>query len=668
MPTTKDTCVKPEYAGKLYWCENTTSGSWSSNGWCSMMPCNQEQCEVKYGKDHWCANTYSGSAGGGTSGWCQSMSKCNTPGMMWCPDGATQVSRLKDCPKKGTDVVKVCPDGTVVPYNSVCPEPGKKKTCPDGSTVLETNSCPTEKTLVCPISGDQVKTLDECPAADFKTCSDGKKVLKNVDCPQEKKICPDGKTERVSGKECPITDKDVKKIEELKKTYLKRLEELEAFFKSIGDATLFDKTVKLKESLTTLPLTAAGLDILDSVETDIRLLNEERNDIEQKKKVEDDGVRDEENRVKALKGMKNAVKGFARQVEKTQNVIKETESKKIKISSIDKGNKVVLVNATIAVPDELQEILHTMKDAVTVIVNAETYDDAEDAIENLRASIEDIDSYEMYLRAMQGGKLAGIIQDIYKNIVKGDRELALLKIQLKKDEQKELAEPLQEAEHILNEVRDDAKKLLQGQVTDVDIDDFTDEFIYEKLTILSDSINDMRQIQRFTIFVKDTNGKFLRYTKELSKKNSKLKSDVKEQVRALVSELSCFIQTKADMPEACAKIKEETGLQVIDMNKLTKEKKTQFNEKVLPIVERALDIMAKLDELLGVKGKSALLKEFDVMKGRLDKLKSFDLPDLEESITSASARANFYRVDSRTEFARILKSRGVSYSQFAENQ
>jgi len=392
-----------------------------------------------------------------------------------------------------------------------------------------------------------------------------------------------------------------------------------------------------------------------------------KNDIKQKKKVEEDKVRDEENRAKALQVMKNAVKGLARQVEKAQSIIKETESKQIKISSIGKNNKVVSVNANISVPDELQDILNTMKESVDTITNAKTYDDAQEAIENLRASIEDIDTYEMYLRALQGGKLAGIIQGIYASIVKGDREMALLKIQLKKDEQKELAESLQEAENMVQEIKSDAKKLLEGQVTEVDIDDFTDEFIYGKLDALSGAISDMRQIRRFKSFVKDANAKFTRYNKELSKKNSKLKAETKEQASVLVNELSCYIQSKTPISEVCAKAKETLGLVVIDMNKLTSEKKAQFNERVLPVVEATSDLTGKIDELLGISGKSALLKEFDVMKGRLDKLKSLELPKLEESIEGASARANFYRVDSRAEFARIMNGKGVSYNQFAQN-
>jgi len=265
MPTTKETCTAN--AGKVYWCENSGSG-WS-NGWCSMMPCNKDQCTAA-GK-YWCDNSAGGS---GTSGWCGDM-KCAPMGKMICPDGDTFVDSLKNCPRKGSEpTMKDCPDGTKVPTSSVCPE--QKKTCSDGSIISGTAPCPTDTTLTCP-GGAKVKALEECPTADFKTCPDGKKVLKTVDChKQEKKMCPDGKTEKVEGKECPLTESDLKKMKELKEEYLKRLEELATFFKNAGDATSFDKIGKLKASLDTLPLTTAGLDILDSVETDIRLLNEEK--------------------------------------------------------------------------------------------------------------------------------------------------------------------------------------------------------------------------------------------------------------------------------------------------------------------------------------------------------------------------------------------------------
>lgn len=581
------------------------------------------------------------SSGGGMTGWCGDM-KCAPSGKMTCPDGDTFVERLKDCPKKGSEpTMKDCPDGTKIPVSSVCPE--QKKTCPDGSMVAPSATCPDV----------------------LYTCPNGKKVATSADCPVEEKTCSDG-SKIAKDKECPFSEKQLTALKERKESYLKKLNELEVFFKGANDTTSLDKVAKLKSSLDALPLTSAGEELLDAMKADINLLMEEKEDIEKKKQVEEDAVRDEENRKKALQGMKVAIKGFSRQVQKALDSIKQIEAKEIKVSSIGKGDKVVLVKTKIVVPAELKEILNAMDESVKAILDAQTYDDAESSIEDLRVGLENIQSYEMYIRALPD--LPNILQKIHTYIVAEEKEIAFLKNQLKADDKKELAEQLEELGTLMAEVKENATKLREGGVTEEDIDDFVDDFIYEKLGAISDSIRDLQQIRRFAGFVKDTNAKFARYTKELNKKNSKLKADAKEQARALTQEVSCFVQSKATMPDVCAEIKEKLGLAVIDLNKLTKEKKAQFEEKVLPVVEAALDRLMQLDEILGIVKKSALGREVDVLREKLEKVKSFELPTLEESIDKTQARANFYRSDPRAEFARIINGKNVSYNKFAQNQ
>jgi len=624
MPTTKDTCVASASKG-VYWCEN------SGNGWCGMMPCNKTQCTVA-GK-YWCDYSTPASTGS-TSGWCSDM-RCAPSGQMVCPDGDTFRTKLIDCPKKSTETEKTCPDGTKIPATSVCPE--EKKKCPDGTMVAMDAVC--SPLFTCP-GGKKVSALAECPADDFQTCVGGKKVLKGLQCPKgEKEMCDDGVMEKKEGVDCPLTKKQAEDLGNLRNSYIKTLDGLYTFFNDRNDTTLRDKATDLKTFFIAAPLTSAGKSLIEGKKSAIDLLAGEK----ENKIIEDDKIRDEKNRAKQLQEAKNAVTGLPKaEIQNILNNIKKVEAQQVVVPKIGKID--------IIIPASLKDIVGSIKDSMDTIETAKTYDDGENAIKKLIQGSKDIESYDKYLGLINTpSQFVRTVNDIQKVITIENDELTSLKKDLKKDEKKELNDTLQEIEGMLTEVKDNFENFYKGEVNDQDIDAYIEESINQKLEEASSLMGDVRQIQTFKDIVKNTESKIKRYNKELSKVDRKTRT----------------LKVQGTIRDEVKKAMEELVPLLADLNKLKRENSSQFEEKILPVLNQVTERTDRIDELLDLKKTSSLSKALDTMSLNLEKVKSFQMQGLQDRLKGIDTGANLYRSDVRGEISRIINRKNISYSKFA---
>ena len=92
------------------------------------------------------------------------------------PFGATGKVVTKQAP-----ATKVCPNGSIVPYLSVCPAPVVLQTCWNGNKIPVTDRCPPSPTPVPP------KTMD------LLTCPDGFVSNARAGCTGNHAYIPDGK-------------------------------------------------------------------------------------------------------------------------------------------------------------------------------------------------------------------------------------------------------------------------------------------------------------------------------------------------------------------------------------------------------------------------------------------------------------------------------------------
>lgn len=684
MPTTKETCTAT--AGKTYWCENT-SGGWSS-GWCSMMPCNKDQCTAA-GK-FWCdsAGTYTSES----SGWCSDM-KCSPPGKMICPDGDTFVDRLKDCPKKGSEpTMKDCPDGTKVPMSSVCPE--KKKTCSDGSMIAMDATCPTQFT--CP-SGTKVATSTDCPAGDYKECTGGKKVLKGTDCPKEEmeKLCSDSD----DGSKCPLSEVEIQRMKKEIDANLKKLDSLETFFKGkegIGDEYLED-IIDLRTELNALTMTLQGMNILKrQVSVRISELKNEKSKIERAKEeplIED---LDEDNREEELRNVKRNIKDAERLFRDLSTRIGKLEKKTTMIF----GQK-----ETFVVPAGLKEIVDSAKTSIALIKKADTYNEAEEAIQDVQGHIESIESYQnsisFFLRTWTDEKAKKkrvyyhsdvVMRDIENFIKRVNAQVAVFEKSLKSSaDKREYASFVSAVSEIMDAVKDQYKKFYKGEIEDEelkDIEKWAESAIFEKLEEVRDTIADAKGARKLTKFIEkmessnNVYAKLLKKTKKVRTKSGKKTivktefvipkgSEKRQEAEQKMAALACFLTPKPSSDE-CATIQEQTEVDVLYLKDLQKVKKDEYAEKVLPVVAAAFSVLEELDGILGLAKKTS---EDDAQEERRERFKdastpSFDLKlqKTQDSLEDSDIRANFYRRNSLQEFARIINGKNVSYSQFAQNQ
>ncbi|MBX7432782.1 hypothetical protein JDV09_11795 [Mycobacterium sp. Y57] len=131
-----------------------------------------------------------------------------------CPPGQShQPPPDGPCAPNPPPPQKVCPDGSTVAPDQLCPSAPppttpRTKQCPDGSTVPADQSCPTPTTpppvttttttappVTCP-DGSTVSAGETCPPVEPPTvaCPDGSSVLVGEQCPRIPVSCPDGTT------------------------------------------------------------------------------------------------------------------------------------------------------------------------------------------------------------------------------------------------------------------------------------------------------------------------------------------------------------------------------------------------------------------------------------------------------------------------------------------
>lgn len=680
MPTTKETCTAPANSGKVYWCENT-SGGWSS-GWCSMMPCNKEQCATA-GK-HWCENsTVGGTAGTAVSGWCSNMRCMPMPpaGKMTCPDGSTFTDRLTNCPKKGSEpVMKDCPaDGTKVPVSSICPE---QKTCSDGSAMPSTGVCPPAVTpiIFCP-SGKQVKVEDECPATDFTTCND-ERVLKGTICSRS----TDEKTEKRKSKEySDLTDKQAEKIKNKRDGYLKDIIGLETFFnldsvKENDDAKAMIREISdLRQLLQRLAINVQASDALDLIAARISVVRDTKLTLQQGKEIEGDQELDQSKRSEELLRLQNKSKGFLLKVQSAEKRIATFEKKQIMVDplmSTTKGTKQIKI--AIVAPQELKDVLKEIKESLNAILQAETYNEAEDEIGKVKESVSTLEPYGTYIQAMPVLLRKDGLPRMYNLVLKLNRSIASMNVNFEKagrTEKDELDDMVAGIHAQAQEVMNTVVGLHSGVALEENFLDFIEVNVFQKIKDINDDIEDVGRMLKIKDLPRELDKKINSYTLKLnvkSGKNFKVSGETRTQARDALYALAEKIGTSCTEEKKGKKIGMITCPTKPTKSKSLKEllasPMSQWEEKVLPEVQGIIDKADALDQLLDIEKKAEAIQGSDNFQKAVGKEAEFDVDTFDETVTRADARANFYRKSAFEEIARIMRGKAVSYGQFAQNQ
>lgn len=584
-------CPKSSTANMMTCWDNTQVPLSSS---CPSTPTNSSDCSVKGGQ--WCASTATG--GTATAGWCTSKGngcpKYPPSGQMTCPDNQTYASKLTDCPSVSTteDITyKTCSDGTLVKKDVECPKKVNYIICSDGSKVVEGTACPTGKDnadMTACLAKNAIWCVDKNSGKSGYCSTTGSCQVNSDD--QKKK----NDQEEKQG----LSAKEVKQLEQAKKSLLNKLNTLEKFFTKVKDAESLAKVIALKGQINALTQDQTAFDSLELISDDIDALKEIK-DATVNNGVDTQSEQDQALQKKALKQLKSSVAKFAGQLTVIQG----------RITRLEHGGA--------AIPSDIKDLVSKAQNLVKQVQSAASFDEARDAAESLRDIAENLG--EALATLEQLTRVQELSATINKEISRREtdfKRVRALATKFKID----VDAYLDEVGSLLQAVRESFNKIKSGEFGDSEPIDFVQAQIIDKLDDIDVKIANLQSLTNLKGSIKQVGGQIVKFDTQI-KRLEKKKKDV------------------TDMKSALADLKVHyTKLQSFAKQKITEDNLSEIVDEL----SAAAELSEQLNDLLQINAPSALERE--LKKGlNASSLKGIDIPSLETSLLRAYRVAIFAR-------------------------
>lgn len=581
----------------MYRCwDDTTVSSYSS---CPSTPMNSSDCTAKGG--NWCES--SGSSW--SSGWCNSKSnpcsKMPPAGKMTCPDNQTFVTSISECPTASVveqKQTKTCSNGTIVSIDATCPI--AYITCADGQKVPEGAECPKK-------IEDGIST---CINKGGTWClENGKGGYCSMNGCQ---IIPIATTTDV--KKDILNEKQIKSINQQKKTLIKKIELLEGDFKRLDDQESLVQVRALKEKLLAAAMDSSIFDVMDSIRDDVSTLQEVRSDLQEQGR----GIlseRDQNMQKRALSQFKKEINSFASHISKIKS----------RIAKLEKGGFVI--------PASVKESVNKGEDLAKTIKNASSFDEARDAGEAL-ADISD-ELNEWLPKIEQLTRLQGLLAKIDKEIKNREREIKKIEKTAKKVN---VTEQMADINADIKEVKDAFAQIKKKDFTDEDPFDYIEVVIFDKLDDIDNEIETIKMLSSYAVSLKKMEAQANKYEAKIKKLNKK--------------------QNITEMQESLADVKDH----ISNMRKIKLNKDNAGD--VADEMSATMDLLDALGESLQLIAPSSLEKEMFRKLDSKESIQKIDTPELERDIARAHRVATLYRQAPAQGYYSILDNRKVKTRNF----
>ena len=522
--------------------------------------------------------------------WPQTKSECDQYSAKWC----------------GGDTSGYC---TMPQRNCFVPAKPGFMTCWDGNMVSYTSVCATMPTteIACGQAGKfwcNYNVLQNGTAQSGGFCS---AELCSPAPPTGKMTCPDGRTFAASLTECPhktpksFTCIDGAVVTDMSACSVVKKDEVSLCLEAKG-TWCADKSGSSKGFCAINNMTCSVKP--EPKEMDIAKREAEKKVIEFKKQqTEKESQMTDRDRFKEREVSEAAQqRGLQQMKSGIKNLEKNIKGRKAQIEKMQK-NKVV-------VDEKIVGLINSALELVTKVLNAASYDDARDSMEQLPDYFEELN--EVFPKLEHLSRLPAVVKSLNKQVARSAKSLKAAQTLAKR--QKLSPELVDGAQTALDAARASLKTLGENASSIEDIEDFVQTEVVDKLEAVDDAAETVNAL-----------GNLRKHTTQLEAK-----------VRMIQKKMVAAQKAGADVSDdetALAKLKAAvTDLKALAKQKLTADRVSEVRE----LIETAMEAVDDLEENLNIDAPGNFQKEINnsLQQGGTD-FKELQVTDLEKLIVRA---------------------------------